>query len=118
MTSLIACLGSGKGTWQHLNKVIEEKDWENIYILTDDFGVKNFQPKKPVDYIIIDHDLYLEPLTKDIQEKLKDKIKDFEIGLNMISGTGKEHMAIISALTKLGLGIRLVALTPKGVKEI
>ena len=41
-----------------------------------------------------------------------------EAAVNLISGNGKEHMAVISALMKLGLGIRLIALTPNGIKEI
>jgi len=38
--------------------------------------------------------------------------------VNIVSGDGKEHMALISALLKLGLGIRFVALTKEGIKEI
>jgi len=38
--------------------------------------------------------------------------------LNIVSGDGREHMAIISALLQLGLGIRLVALTKEGVRVI
>jgi hypothetical protein len=49
---------------------------------------------------------------------LKDKIKGTEVALNLVSGTGKEHMAILAALLKLGVGIRLVALTKEGFKEI
>ena len=52
-----------------------------------------------------------------VESKLKDKVNG-EIALNLISGTGKEHMAILSALLKLGVGIRLVALTKDGVEEL
>ena len=51
-------------------------------------------------------------------QKLKEKISGIEVGLNIVSGSGKEHMALISALLKLGIGIRLVALTSNGVKEV
>ena len=46
------------------------------------------------------------------------KIKDSEVAVNFVSGTGKEHMALLSALLKLGIGIRLLALTKEGVTEI
>ena len=49
---------------------------------------------------------------------LKGKIKDTEVEVNFISGAGKEHMAIMGALLKLGVGIRLMALTRDGVEEI
>ena len=41
-----------------------------------------------------------------------------ETAVNLISGDGKEHMALLSALLKLGVGIRLIALTKEGVKEV
>ena len=37
---------------------------------------------------------------------------------NFVSGMGKEHMALISALLKLGVGIRLMALTKNGIEEV
>ena len=118
MSSLIACLSSGKGTWQHVAQVIEKGEWNSIFLITDDFGVKNFKPAKPVQYVVVDSNKLLLELIEDIKKQLQGKIRDLEVGVNMISGSGKEHMAIISAFMKLGLGIRLVALTPEGIKEI
>ena len=118
MTSLIACLLSGKGTWAHVSKLIEEQEWDSIFLITNEFGVKNFQPKKKVNYILIDSNKFLSEIVKDIKSQLEGKINDLEVAVNLISGTGKEHMALISALTKLGLGIRLIALTPKGIQEV
>ena len=118
MTSLVACLSSGKGTWAHVAKLIEEQEWDNIFLITNDFGVQNFKPGKKVNYILIDANKYLSEITKDIRNQLDKKIPDTEIALNMISGSGKEHMALLAALLKLGLGIRLIAYTPNGIKEI
>ena len=118
MTSLIAVLSTGKGTWAHVEKVIQEKEWDNIFLITNDFGVKNFKPQKKVDYILIDSNKFLPEMVEDIKKQLENKIPDTEVALNFVSGNGKEHMAVMSALLKLGLGIRLVALTTKGVKEI
>jgi len=36
------------------------------------------------------------------------KTDDTEVAVNFISGSGNEHMSILSTLLKLGLGIRLV----------
>jgi len=57
-------------------------------------------------------------LVEDIKKQLKDKISGTEVALNLVSGTGKEHMAILSAILKLGLGLRFIALTKDGVKEV
>ena len=119
MTSLIAVLSSGKGTWGHVAQLIAKQDWKKIFIITNQFGKENFIIKeKPIEYVVIDSNKFLSELVKDIQNQLKDKIADTEVALNFISGTGKEHMAVLSALLKLGLGIRLVTLTPKGIEEI
>lgn len=118
MTSLIACLSSGKGTWAHVDKLINDQEWDSIFLITNDFGVQNFKPEKQVNYILINPDKFLSKIVEDIKNQLQGKIKDLEVAVNLISGTGKEHMAIISALTKLGLGIRLIALTPDGIKEV
>ena len=118
MTSLIACISSGKGTWGHVAKLISDQEWEKIYLITDDFGVQNFKPEKQIEFIVINPDKYLPELIEDIKKQLEGKIKDLEIALNIISGSGKEHMAMLSVLLKLGIGVRLVALTTEGVKEI
>lgn len=114
---LIACLSSGKGTWGHVNRLIEDKEWENIYLITNEFGKENFHTEKKVDLILVNSSQGLRELRNEIESQLKDKLK-IEVALNIVSGTGKEHMAIVSALLKLGVGIRLIALTKDGVEEL
>jgi hypothetical protein len=118
MTDLIACLSTGKGTWAHVSRLIEEQEWDNIFLITNEFGKENFQPKKQVEYILINSNRFLSELAEDIKAQLKEKVNPADVAVNLISGSGKEHMAIISALLKLGLGIRLITLTPRGIKEI
>ncbi|MCK4522248.1 MAG: hypothetical protein KAU20_06745 [Nanoarchaeota archaeon] len=118
MTSLIACLGTGKGTLQHVSRLIKEQEWDKIFLIADKSGKENFANEKNAEFILIDSSRFLPELTEDIKKQLENKIADTEVALNFISGTGKEHMAILSAVLKLGLGIRLVALTTNGVKEI
>ena len=118
MPSLIAVLSSGKGTWSHVDKIITEQEWDNIYLITNEFGIENFKPQKKVEYILINSNRFLPDLIGDIKKQLENKVKDTEVALNFMSGNGKEHMAVLSALLKLGLAIRLVAITPQGVKEV
>ena len=118
MADLIACLSTGKGTWAHLARLIEEQEWDNIFLITNEFGKENFKPKKQVEFILINSNRFLPYLIEDIKAQLKEKVNPTDVAVNLISGSGKEHMAVLSALLKLGVGIRLVALTTNGIKEI
>ncbi|MBI2508299.1 hypothetical protein HYV89_05095 [Candidatus Woesearchaeota archaeon] len=118
MSTLIACLSTGKGTWGHVSRLIAENSWNKIFLITNDFGKENFTANNNTELIIINQKQGIKELAKEIESKLKNKIKDPEVALNLVSGTGKEHTAILSAVLKLGLGIRLVALTQQGMEEI
>lgn len=118
MTELVACLSTGKGTWGHVSRMIQEQEWEQIFLITNEFGKENFTAEKPAEFIIVDSNKGIKDLRDDIETSLKGKIKGLEVGVNMISGSGKEHMALIGALLKLGVGIRPIALTKDGMQEI
>ena len=118
MTDLIACFSTGPGTGAHVLKVIEGMQWSNMYLVAD----KSFQGKIPerenMKILYIDPQKTIAELSSDIKSFLDGKISDLEVGVNFVSGTGKEHMALLLALLELGLGIRLVALTKEGVKVL
>ena len=118
MTELIACLSTGKGTWGHVSRLIQDGEWEKVFLVTNSFGKENFTPEKESEFIVIDPNKGLAELRDDIYNQLKEKVKGAEVRLNLVSGTGKEHMALVSAILKLGVGIRLTALTKDGVQEI
>ena len=119
MTDLIACLSTGKGTWGNVKRIVEEGEWENIFLITNDFGKENFSIEgKKCELILTDARQPLPELIETIRKALDGKVKGTEVGLNLISGSGKEHMALIAAIMKLGLGFRQMALTTDGIKEI
>lgn len=115
---LIAILSSGKGTWGHVSRLIQDGEWEKVFLITNEFGKENFSTEKPHEFILVDMRQGLEELRNQITESLKGKIQDTEVAVNIVSGTGKEHIALISAILKLGLGLRFYALTRDGIKEI
>lgn len=117
MTDIVACLGSGKGTWNYVNDLIMAASWDKVYLITNSFGKENFKPKREAEFVLIDENMMLTELVEDIRKKMEKKL-GIEVAVNIISGSGKEHMALISALLKLGLSIRIVALTQEGVNEI
>ncbi|MFA6072717.1 MAG: hypothetical protein WC758_01225 [Candidatus Woesearchaeota archaeon] len=108
MTSLIACLTTGKGGWARVSELMNSMEWEKIYLITNEFGKLNFKSNKSFELIIINPDEPIDEIKSAIILQLKGKIKDLEVALNISSGSGKEHMAIISAILSSGLGLRIV----------
>jgi len=110
---LVALLGAGKGTWGQVAGVINHGDWEQIILLGDDFA-KQFTVKKDFEFISITENSILD-LKEEISKKLKGKIKGTEVAISIASGEGKQHMALISALLSLPVGIRFTVLTKDGL---
>lgn len=114
---LVALLSTGKGSWAQVSGLINHGDWENVILIGGNFA-KKFTSEKSFDFIEVDLDKKLKDLRDDISEKLKGKIKGMEVALSVASGDGKEHMALISALINLPVGIRFAALTREGVIDL
>ncbi len=117
MTSLVACLGAGKGTWAEVRKLIESESWNKVFLVTNSFGKEKFAAEN-AEFIVIDDFQAPQAIAAVIISQLKGKIIDTEVALNISSGQGNVHMAILSALLKLGLGIRLVSIVNEKAEEI
>ena len=114
---LIALLSTGKGTWAQVSGLIKYGEWDKIILIGGDFA-KKFTSEKKFEFIKVDLDKKLKDLRDDIVKKLKGKIDGTEVALSIASGDGKEHMALISALINLPVGIRFAALTKEGVIDL
>jgi len=110
---LVALLSTGEGSWAQVSGIIKQGEWENIILLGSEFA-KKFQIDKDHTFIELTKPRLVE-LKQEIQEKLKGKIKGTEVALSIASGDGKEHMALISALLALPVGVRFTALTKEGI---
>ncbi|MDD5086789.1 MAG: hypothetical protein PHV16_03475, partial [Candidatus Nanoarchaeia archaeon] len=77
-----------------------------------------FSCSKQADFIVIDINKDLNEIIEEIRKNICNKIPDTEVAVNIISGTGKEHMALISAVLKSGLGIRFVSASENSLKEV
>lgn len=115
MTDLIAVLGVGKGTWTQVTALMNAEKWENVYLVTNEFGKEKFSSGN-AKMIVLDENLSIEEMKNKIISELKDKLK-LEAAVNLVSGSGKEHMALLAALMSLGVGLRFV-IENNGVKEI
>jgi len=119
MTSLVACLSTGKGTWGPLMNIAGSPSWEHIFLIAPKFFAENFESQKQnMTVITIDENKETHELAEDIRSQLDGKLSG-DVALNLGSGSGKEHMAVLSALLKLGCGIRIVTLDNAGnLKEL
>ncbi|MFH1770889.1 MAG: hypothetical protein ABH828_05035 [archaeon] len=117
MTTLVACLSTGKGTWAQLNEIIKGAEWDGVFLITNEFGKEKFQEKK-AELIVLDLNKSPDILCDEIVAALHGKNIGPEVAINMTSGTGNEHMALLSALLKLGLGIRFVYSKNGKVEEL
>jgi len=111
---LVALLSSGKGTWGQVAGLVNRGEWDNIILIGSEFAEK-FTTDKKHDFINVKTSQGILELKEEIMEKLKGKINGTEVALSIASGDGKEHMALISALLSLPVGIRLVVLTQDGI---
>jgi hypothetical protein len=114
---LIALLSSGKGTWAQVAGLMKHGEWDKIILVGNDFA-KQFTHEKKFEFIEVDVNKKLKDLRDEFQSKLKGKFEGMEVALSLASGDGKEHMALISALINLPIGIRFAALTKEGVIDL
>jgi len=117
---LIALLSSGKGTWAQVSGLIKYGEWDKVILLGDDFAsqFKTEDKQEITEFIKVDLNKKIKDLKEELQSKLKGKINGTEVALSIASGDGKEHMALISALINLPVGIRFAALTREGVIDL
>jgi hypothetical protein len=112
---LVALLSTGKGTWGQVSGLVKKGEWEKIIVLGSNYA-KDFNLEGTAfDFIEVDLEKPLVALKNDFMKKLEGKIDGTEVALSVASGSGKEHMALISALLSLPVGVRFTALTQDGV---
>jgi hypothetical protein len=115
---LVAFLGTDKENLGQLTALINRGDWEQAFLVRDK-ETSLLTTSKDYKTIDIDTSKDLFTLKTQIQEKLKKYLSnDFEVALSIASGSGKEHMALISSLLSIPVGITFVAFTKEGVKFI
>jgi len=110
----LGLLSTGKGTWGQIAGLIEREEWDKIVLVGSSYAEK-FSSTKKIEFIKVDLDQPLKELIAEFKEKLKDKFQGLEVAVSLASGSGKEHMALLSAMIQIPLGIKFVALTKDGI---
>jgi len=111
---LVALLSSDNGTWAQVAGLIRKGDWDNILLIGDD-SVSKLEVSQPHEFIKVNLNGKITEVKEEILKKLKGKIKGTEVALSIASGSGKEHMAVISSLLSVPVGIRFSVLTRDGI---
>ena len=114
---LVAFLGNDKETWGQVVALVNHAEWEKIIIVKNKTS-EDFVASKSCEIVTVNSDIPLVDLKMEIMNKLKGKLSEFEVALSLASGNGKEHMALISALLSIPVGIRLVVFTKNGIEYI
>ena len=113
---LVAYLGEDKENWGQITALVRRGQWDKIILVKDK---KISETPMPAEIVDVDANNPLLEMKNDLLEKLKKKLGgSFEVALSLASGNGKEHMALISALLNLPVGIKLVVYTKEGVQFI
>ena len=110
---LVCVLGSGKGSWGHIIRLITNGEWKDIYLISNDWGKEKFTPTKEVKWVVINNNMGFDLMYNTIKEALPDKRT---LALNIISGDGKVHMATIKAVKEKDAGYKIAVLTKEGLK--
>jgi len=112
---LVAFLGEDKQNWGQVTALLNRMEYEKA-VLVQNKNTEEFPVNSKCKIIKVDSAKPISELTEELKSKLKVELsKDFEVALSLASGTGKEHMAIISALINVPVGIKLAVFTKEGI---
>ena len=119
MTDLVACLSTGKGTWTSVLQLVKKEDFENAFLIVNSWAKENLKlERQNLHLLVVNANDKVSVIRDKIIKELEGKIKDLEVAVNIDSGSGKEHTAIITALMKLGLAMRFVSFEGGGIGEV
>lgn len=116
---LVAYLGKDTETYGQISALINRMEDTETFLILKDKSVESPFSNPKCKILEVDSSKDLLSFKTEMQEKLKPYLKeDFEVALSLASGNGKEHMALISALLTIPVGIKLTAFTKSGVEFI
>lgn len=116
MSHIIISLGNDNQ--DKIKKLIHH--FENIYLISEGIETLDIEtrPEQKISLLLIpktDIKSLTEALYAELKVHLsKDKITDLDIAVNIVSGSGKTHSAMISSIIRLGYGIRFVDIDSEG----
>jgi uncharacterized protein YycO len=106
-------LGKGTGTWGKVKRICNE-EWDQIVLLGNAWAKDTFKSDLAYKWIVLEDD-------KDVCQQVSEIMEDLpvdagEIFVNLTSGSGAEHMALISALINNNKAFKTVCVCDDGIK--
>lgn len=119
MSTLATILGTGKGTWHEVHELIKLNAFDKVIIFIDEWAAKTYRNEYSAVLVPIPENTSLDQLQDIMMQHLKAATSaDFDIAINIASGNGMQHTALIASALKLGVGIRLVTIENGQLKVI
>ncbi len=116
--NLVACVGADRENWGQITALMNRMECERIILIAGK-DVNDFPTNEKCVVLEVESAAPLLEMKRSLVDRLRPLlIKEFEVALSLASGTGKEHMALVSALLSIPVGIRLVVYTKQGVEMI
>lgn len=115
MVSLVALMSSDTQNWKQVADLIKCAKWDNVYLICNELAYQSI-PLTNVEKFKFDQNNPIQSIFE-LTNTFKSQIQDFEVCINLSSGTGIEHMALVSSILKSGLGLRFVHCENNSLKE-
>jgi hypothetical protein len=109
---LIAVLGIGKGTWGHVKRLIDEKQFEEVVLISNEWGKENFKTDKQANWVMVNNRAGFDI----IKDEIKKNLPKGDIKVSLISGSGKEHLALLAALKDAGVKYEFIVIAGDGIR--
>jgi len=112
MRTFITTVGKGKGTWGKVKRICSE-EWDQIVVLGNAWAKDTFKVEPSYEWIVLDEEKDICQQITDIIEGLPEDMGD--IYVNITSGSGTEHLALISALITDKKAFKTVCVCDDGI---
>jgi len=113
MTNFLGVLSIGKGTWGQVAHIIDNSEYENVYLVSNEWAQDKFTCTKKVNWIIIDPRKGFSEILEDIGKQWPKDLAEIE--LNLHSGSGKEHSAILAILKQKNIKYKIITINAEGI---
>jgi hypothetical protein len=115
MNVFLGVLSTGKGTWGQVAHIIDNKDYDKVYLVSNEWAQDKFNCTKTINWIIIDPRKGFSEIMDDLEKQWPTDIQ--EIDLNIHSGSGKEHSAILALLNQKKVKYSIITINAEGIQK-
>ncbi len=113
MKTFLGILSTGKGTWGQVAHIIDNVEYDKVYLISNEWAQDKFNCTKPINWIIIDPRKGLSEIMADLENQIPVDAK--EIDLNIHSGSGKEHSAVLALLLQKKVKFNVITINAQGI---